>query len=343
MKNLILFLLVAANVSLASAQQKPYFTQYIMNNFIANPAISGIENYTDIKLSYRNQWNGIEGAPQTFYFTAHGPLGKQDYRTTATSFQLPGENPRGRAYWEEYTSAEPHHGVGLIAMNDKTGYVNRFSAYATYAYHLGLSPRTSISGGFLGGLSYVHLDRTKIEWATLDPNDPAIGYNNNELKKLKPEVGAGLWLYSADYFAGFSIMNIIPGKTRFVTNEQYGASFEPQYLATAGVRTFFSDDITCLPSVMVQFINPFPVQIHGNVKMQYQDKFWLGASYRHSDQLGGFAGIAGVFVSNIFNISYAYDASTTNRLRYYTHNSHEVIVGFPLNNKYGDMCPKNIW
>ncbi len=343
MKNLFLTSVLLLLLSGVHAQQKPYFTQYIMNNYIINPAITGIENYTDIKLSYRNQWNGIEGHPESFYFSAHGPLGKQDYRTTATSFQLPGENPRGKAYWEEYTAAEPHHGFGLIAMNDKTGYVNRFSAYATYAYHLGLNAKTSLSAGFLGGLSYVSLDRSKIEWATLDPSDPAIGYNNSELKKLKPEVGAGLWLYSADYFAGFSILNLIPGKTRFVTNETYGAHFEPQYLATAGVRTFLSDDVTLLPSVMVQFIKPFPIQIHGNVKLQFQDRFWVGAGYRHSDQLGGFAGMAGFFVSNSVNVSYAYDASTTNRLRYYSNNSHEVIVGLPLNNKYGDMCPKNIW
>lgn len=343
MRNLILLLLFTTSVSLAHAQQKPYFTQYILNNYIVNPALSGIENYTDVKLSYRNQWNGIEGHPQTFYVSAHGPLGKADYRTTATSFALPGENPRGKAYWEEYTAAEPHHGFGLIAMNDQTGYVNRFSAYATYAYHLGLTPRTSISAGFLGGLSYVSLDRTKIEWATLDPNDPAIGYNNAELKKLKPELGAGVWLYSADYFAGFSVLNLVPGKTKFVLNDTYGDHFEPQYLASAGLRTFFSDDITMLPSVMVQFIKPFPIQIHGNVKLQYQDKFWLGASYRHSDQLGGWAGMAGIFVSNIFNVSYAYDVSTSGRLSFYTRNSHEVIVGFPLNNKYGDTCPKNIW
>ncbi|MDE3125545.1 MAG: type IX secretion system membrane protein PorP/SprF, partial [Bacteroidota bacterium] len=28
-----------------SAQQRPYYTQYILNNFIINPAVAGIENY----------------------------------------------------------------------------------------------------------------------------------------------------------------------------------------------------------------------------------------------------------------------------------------------------------
>ena len=55
----------------AFGQAKPYYTQYILNNYILNPGITGIENYTDVKLSYRNQWAGISGAPVT---TTRSPL-----------------------------------------------------------------------------------------------------------------------------------------------------------------------------------------------------------------------------------------------------------------------------
>src|SRR5437868_15533041 len=82
------------------AQQKPQYTQYILNNYILNPALSGIENYTDIKASARDQWVGLNGAPRTMYLTVHMPVGKKDLKTTATSFSMPGENPRGNAYWE---------------------------------------------------------------------------------------------------------------------------------------------------------------------------------------------------------------------------------------------------
>src|ERR1041385_1790872 len=89
----------------AIAQQKPHYTQYILNQYILNPALTGIENYTDIKLSHRQQWTGIDGAPVTTYFTVHTPLGKKDYKTTPTSFSMNGENPRGERYWEDYTAA----------------------------------------------------------------------------------------------------------------------------------------------------------------------------------------------------------------------------------------------
>lgn len=45
------------------SQAKPAFNQYILNNYILNPGLTGIENYTDVKMSYRNQWAGINGAP----------------------------------------------------------------------------------------------------------------------------------------------------------------------------------------------------------------------------------------------------------------------------------------
>src|SRR6185295_3501783 len=99
-----LFVCIAGTVI---AQQRPHYTQYILNNYILNPALSGIENYIDVKTSYRDQWVGLNGAPKTFYLTIHGPIGKKDYKTSSTSYQIPGENPRGNSYWETYTASEP--------------------------------------------------------------------------------------------------------------------------------------------------------------------------------------------------------------------------------------------
>ena len=63
----------------ANAQQRPYYTQYIMNNYIINPAVAGIENYWDVKASHRMQWVGVQDAPVTTYITMHGPLKKNDF------------------------------------------------------------------------------------------------------------------------------------------------------------------------------------------------------------------------------------------------------------------------
>jgi len=327
----------------AFAQAKPFYSQYILNNYILNPAVTGIENYTDVKLSYRKQWVGINGAPVTAYATIQGPIGKKDLRTNVNSFQVPGENPRGKKAWDEYGVSAPHHGLGLQLINDKAGYLNRWSIAATYAYHKPLGAQTALSLGFSAGISDVNLDRSKVDFGNMDPNDPAIGYSNGELKKIKPEIGVGLWLYSARYFLGASVLNIIPGKAKFVKSNQFGTYFTPNYFVTGGFKFYLSEFVSVLPSVMVQYWQPQLMGIHANVKFQYLDNFWVGGSYRYSDLIAGYSAMVGINVSNSFNVSYAYENTTTSRLRTYTKNTHEIMVGFLIGNKFGYTCPRNLW
>jgi type IX secretion system PorP/SprF family membrane protein len=340
MKKLFLTTATFFYAAILFAQVKPFYTQYVLNNFILNPAVTGIENYTDVKLSNRNQWTGINGAPVTTYLTVHAPLGKEDLRTSATSFEIPGNDPRGERLWQEYTAPDAHHGIGFTAMNDKAGYINRWSVNATYAYHQPLSVKSTLSAGFSAGINSVSLDRSKIEWANLDPNDPAIGISSGELKKLKPELGAGLWLYSAQYFVGASVLNIIPGKAQFVSNANYGTSFTPNYFLTAGYRFSLTDQVMAMPSVMVQYWKPQLTGYHANLKLQYLDKFWLGGSYRASNLIAGYSGMAGINVSNTFNITYAYENTANSRLRNYTRNTHEIMLGFIIGNKFSQACPR---
>jgi len=322
-----------------SAQQLPHYTQYILNNYIINPAVAGIENYTDVKISHRHQWVGIDGAPVTTYLTIHGPLKKSDYdRETATGFSATGENPRGRAYWQEYQKAEPHSGIGLTILNDRTGPLNRFSAYGTYSYHLGIAPKTSLALGISAGLKSISLNTGKLLFDV--PVDPAVS-GSGYLNKLSPDLNAGLWLYSSDYFAGLSFQNIFPTKLKYSddTVQLTGGKLVPHTFLTAGYRTFLNDDISWLPSVMLKYIASTPVSFDINSKFQYHDFIWVGASYRYHDS---WSAMVGLNVGNAVNVGYSYDV-TTSRLNTVTNGSHEFVIGFLLNNRYGDNCPRNLW
>lgn len=337
---LIIFFLTFYHVGFG--QQQPQYTQYIINNYIINPALSGIENYTDIKISHRLQWVGLQDAPVTTYLTISMPLGKKDDRITATSFKMPGENPRGKNYWQDYTSAAPHSGIGLKIINDKTGPLNTFSAYASYAYHIGISPKTSIAAGFELGVRNISLNASALVFDPDNPIsiDPAIG-NSGEIKSFKPDMGAGIWVYSADYFIGLSAQQIIPQTIYFSGNtvKPLGSRLVPHLFASAGYRFQLTEDISALPSVMMKIVEPVPVQFDFNLKLQYQDFLWVGGSYRSGN---GFAGMAGMNISNTFNISYAYDY-TTSLLGTVTKGTHEIVLGFILGNRYDDSCPRNIW
>ncbi len=342
----LLFCLLMSLSVAAIAQQKPHYTQYVVNPFIINPAITGIDNYTDLKMSVRDQWVGINGAPLTTYLSVHGPIGKKDYRLSSTSFRVPGENPRGKYYWENYTAAEPHHGVGLTIMNDRTGSFSFFTATASYAYHLGINPTTNLSGGLSAGITKVSLDRSKHDFSgSGDPYDPATGSGlTRELTKIKPTMSAGLWLYSRDYFVGFAVQQVIPQTIDFVDDNTAiltKSRFVPHLFLTAGYRFLLTDDINAVPSVMVKYIKGSSLkefQPEANLKLQFRDLLWLGGSYRYQD---GFAGMLGLNVSNTFNVSYSYDRSVKqNILSPYNNGTHEMVFGFLIGNKYSEACPR---
>lgn len=345
MKKILLLLAGMYVCGVAAAQQRSHYTQYILNNYILNPALSGIENYTDVKASIRNQWVGLNGAPKTFYLTMHTPIGKKDYKTSATSYNVPGENPRGNAYWESYTASEPHHGIGMSIVNDRTGNFNRFTANVSYAYHLGLNARTNLAAGFAAGVSSIGLNSDGKAFFGSNPSDPALGGSvANDLRKLKPDLSFGLWLYSADYFIGLSGQQIIPQKLAYVDNATFKSKGKliPHVFFTAGYRFLLNEDINAIPSVMVKYITGAfknDYQAEFNVKLQYRDLFWLGGSYRQFD---GYAAMAGLNVGNTFNIGYAYDI-TTSDIKTVSRGTHELMIGFLIGNKYSDTCPRNVW
>ena len=341
-KKLLIIPVLLLSVQLL-AQQRPHYTQYILNNYILNPALSGIENYTDIKISTRDQWVGLNGAPKTSYFSIQGPIGKKDYRTSSTSFQVPGQNPRGKYYWENYTAAEPHHGIGLTVVNDRTGSFNRITANATYAYHLGLSPTTNLSAGFSAGITNISLDKSKHDFSgSGDPYDPATGASlSGEINKIRPDLGVGVWLYSRNYFIGLSAQQIIPQKLAFADDAAFltKGRLVPHVFLTAGYRIMLGEDINAIPSVMLKYVNGSSknnFQPEMNLKVQYQDILWLGGSYRYQD---GYAAMAGINVGNSFNVGYAYDFTTT-ALNTVSRGTHEIMVGFTIGNKYSEKCPR---
>ena len=325
----------------AKAQQRPHYTQYILNNYIINPAVAGIENYTDIKISHRHQWVGLQDAPVTTYLTIHSPLSRTDYdRTTATTVGPSNENPRGRAYWQEYTKADPHHGVGFTMINDRTGPLNRFAAYGTWAYHLGIAERTSVSVGVSAGVQNWTLNSGKLYFGQAFPVDPAVA-GSGYLNKLRPDVNAGVWLYSANYFVGLAAQNIVPSKLRFAedTVRLEDGRIVPHMFLQAGYRLFLNDDFSLLPSFTLRYVNPSPIGVDLNAKLQYRDLVWAGMNYRYND---GYAAMVGLNISSALNLGYSYDF-TTSRLNTVSRGTHEIVVGFLLGNRYSDWCPRNLW
>ncbi|TDG35872.1 type IX secretion system membrane protein PorP/SprF [Pedobacter changchengzhani] len=312
----------------AYAQQKPQYTQYIFNQYLLNPALSGIDNYVDFKGGFRKQWAGINGSPQTSFASVSWALGDQQLWSNAlTSFPEQTGNPMDRNYTQNYTSSPAHHGVGVTAVVDKAGPISTTDVNLTYAYHLQLSNNFNLSVGVAGGISNISLNVNALSFEYA--NDPAI--SRTIVNQTKPDLSLGVWLYGARLFAGVSAQQILPQKLSFTSTSDYNTGKEvPHYFATVGYKFFIDNEIAAIPSVLVKYVQPAPVSFDLNMKVAFKDRFWLGGSYRKDDS---FAGMIGFNIGKMVNLTYSYDF-TTSDLNQVSNGSHEIVLGLLLNNIY---------
>ncbi|WP_162428225.1 PorP/SprF family type IX secretion system membrane protein [Pontibacter pudoricolor] len=321
MKKLCLYLLLFLGVMCVqktAAQQRPQYSQYMLNNYILNPAITGIENYADIRISNRRQWVGLDGAPVTYYLTAHTPLNKGAGST-------------------QYHRALAHHGIGATFHTDKTGPLRRTGVSFSYAYHLPLTNSINVSGGTSVGVIRNSINASDLEFG--NNNDPLVGggsLNNNVV-----DLNLGLWIYSRNFSVGVAGAQLLENVGSFTAAEEERAALDLQrhYFATASYRFEPTATLDVIPSVMVKMASPSPTSVDVSLRTIYDERFWIGAAYRHNDAI---VGMVGVYVSPLLDISYSYDATTSN-LNQVSAGTHEVVVGFKLLNNRRVLCPQWIW
>ncbi|MCZ4222518.1 PorP/SprF family type IX secretion system membrane protein [Pedobacter rhodius] len=319
-----------------AAQQKPQYTQYVLNNYLLNPALSGVENYTDVKLGYRQQWAGLADAPKTAFVSAHWALGSEYLWSNALSFDEKGNDPRSRSYQQYYTASPAHHGVGFSAVNDKAGQLTTTAFNLSYAYHLILNDKLNMSVGIAGGFTRIGIDANRL--LLENPNDPSLG--NAIESQFKPDVSAGIWLYGSRFFSGISVQQLRPQQLSFSDDGNYNQGKQvPHFFLTGGYKLYVSEDMHLIPSVMVKAVQGVPLSVDANLKLGLKDKVWIGAGYRNQDAV---TVMAGVNVSSLINVTYAYDF-TTSGLNQVSTGSHEIVLGFLLNNVYKVICPRNMW
>ena len=119
MKKVYLIILILFVAVPATAQQLPQFTQYMYNTISINPAYAGSRDGFSVTALNRNQWAGINGAPNTQTLSIHSPLRNDKV------------------------------GLGLSVINDKAGYENYTYLYSDFSYRLDLSADVSLNLGLL--------------------------------------------------------------------------------------------------------------------------------------------------------------------------------------------------
>jgi len=322
------------------AQQRSQYSQFALNNYLQNPAITGIEDYTDVRLGFRNQWVGVEGAPRTFYLSAHMPINKKNISTEVNFKMRNGHKVKTivkRADKSKNHKIKPHHGLGFLAEADKSGALTRTGLNLTYAYHLPVSRTIKIAGGASAGLLNYNINTQSIYMD--NTQDPAL--YNEALKSTQLDLGLGIWAYSKNFFGGFSASQLAAKKRNFIpeASVSHQSGLQPHYYISGGYRIDVSPFLALVPSFLTKMAPPSPISTDINLKAVYNDRISIGGTYRKDD---AFSVMAGFNINSIVGIGYAYDA-TTSELNQFSHGSHEVVLNLKLLNKNKAICPDWLW
>jgi type IX secretion system PorP/SprF family membrane protein len=271
-----------------NAQQDPMFTHYLNNPMAINPAIAGTQQGLNLSLLSRLQWIGLDGAPASYSFGAHTPYVKQNM------------------------------GLGLNIMTDKAGPLRNTHITGSYAYQITVVEGMQLSMGLKAGVSSYNASIAGLD--VNDPSDPQFLKDDN---RISPNLGVGFYLYTANYFAGFSVPKLIEAKL----NKEYRESkepYNPQLYLMGGYNFIIDRNWEIQPSTLMGIMGGSPISTDIAVKALYLRQFHFGSHYRIGDALGLFFGAR---IYEKVTVGYAFDFSLS-QLSRVNSGTHEIMISY---------------
>lgn len=275
----------------AFAQLLSQYTQYVFNHFSINPAVAGSKDCLDVRLGYRQQWLGMEGAPTTGWASLHGTL-----------------RQKGKPYQAN------KHGVGLFIEADEAGNWGYTRFLLAYAYHIQMSQDYYLSFGMFGGLQQMKFNTG--EAFVLEPGDAALSGRAAVL--VAPELVPGIWMYSRKAWAGLAIHQTL-GNDMGLGQD---ARLYRHVNLSGGYKYRLGRQTSLTPSILLKFAGGAPAALDLNAMVEWKRVIALGAGYRGGDAVSLMMRVGFL---EYFQVGYSYDI-TTSRLKVAGNNTHEVVL-----------------
>lgn len=285
-------------------QQTEHYTQYQFNQFNLNPALAGTKACIDIRTGYRYQWLGIDGAPQTGFFNAHGPL----------RFSKRKRNLFG-----------PKSGIGAIINRDVFGPFSFLQAHVAYALHLPINRNWKFSIGTAFGIKQTAFSVGQL---TTEFNDPTVPSSSQSFLVF-PDFRLGFWLADKRHYVGFSIHNLVGNQLDQIGPE---SRLQRHFYVTAGKQFRLEKKWVFSPSFFILKTARTPIDFHLSALFDLDNKFAIGVGLRRTDAI---TTQIRVKLFNFISIGYSFDyvISKLNKNIWY---SHEITGGFNSCSNYGN-------
>jgi type IX secretion system PorP/SprF family membrane protein len=266
-----------------------------------NPGSAGSTDMISTSLIMRQQWVGIDGAPNNLIVNLSAP----------------------------FKIGSSHHGAGLSVWYDEIAFNKDIDISGSYAYQF------SVGSGRLGlGISGSFINRQlDPDWyvPSTDPfvepgSDGAIPQGKQS--EMLFDLGFGLFYQTDELYMGISSTHLLESEFTYKSDAPAGGSAKEKmvrhYYLTAGYNLPLSNPLLEFqPSVFIQS-DVVSTKIDVNATLMYNKKFWGGVSYRVGSAVIGMVGL------NIFNgvrVGYAYDFATS-AITKFSSGSHEVMIGY---------------
>ncbi len=286
MKKILAVLTVSCLSTVGFAQQDPQFSQNMFNRLFVNPAYAGSSESICAHLLYRNQWVNYDGAPKTGVIGIDGPV------------------------------ANGKVGVGLSILTDKIGFENTLQGKLSGNY------KFDVGQGKLGLGIDLDFMQHQIDGnfrapdpAVVDPSIPKAGVSGTAF-----DLGFGAYYNNDKFFAGVSASHLLESS---VDLDNFSKVYKRHMYGMVGYNLEVSPMVILKPMIFVKNVSgntTFDI----NVNAQYNERFWVGLSYRNEDAI---VGMLGMNVTEKLKVGYSYDF-TTSQLKNYSDGTHEIMLGY---------------
>lgn len=255
----LLFFLVSSPES--KAQQDFINGFYMFNPLAFNPAITGVNDQLVVSGIVREQWTGINGAPNTQYVNVHLPVYSWFDR-----YDRPGsiDYPTGLS-------------SGLLLLNDKIG----ATSYMRLSVPLSARVRLTRSG--------IRLSLgVRIDGSRFSSNIEDLRVIEDEpLYLSKPryfmDFSTGIYAYHTQWYVGVSMTNM-----RGIDMRDYGYKFIPHYFASAGFAQPINEDLVLRLTTLATTVVSAPFSLTVTPSVIIKNNIETGITYRYDDMIGAF-------------------------------------------------------
>jgi type IX secretion system PorP/SprF family membrane protein len=296
-----LFLLVTLLYGYSFGQNYPLYNSYITNPYLINPA-EAASSHLNIFANYRNQWNGLNGAPK---------IATVGFSTLINDTRV---------------------GIGFKASSFKRGFLNTTDASFTYSYGVPIDKQNKIFFGLSGGIL-----SNSIDWGMISDNtDPALV----SLKgSIMPSLAFGAMLKNS---SGFNIGLVLPQMIKAKSlDSNFGIAAQDNVMLVAYYSNWIpqakvnshnksrkthkkgKNKGSPLEVFSVFRYSNVGMQVEGTAKLNFQSAFWLSATYRKASGL--IPGL-GINLSN-FSLGYFYESGIAGDIPL---KSHELSLNIKL-------------